>query len=230
MADDQEATPEAAPEPLSPEPLNPEPLSRREARSREAAVGQERADTPQERDAAPEEGGRLDPVAPEPAPDPATGNRLDLAGPWRRVSPKYVAVEVVSAVVSSVVLLAVPVGMLLIGVDWAWILVLAAAILAVTLLIVAPRRARAYGYRLRQDDLLFRRGIMFQRFVSVPYGRMQLIDVNRGPLARALGLADLRFVTAAAATGVSIPGLVDGDAEELRDRLVELAESRRAGL
>lgn len=244
MADDQEATPAAAPEPLHPEPasspplspapLIPEPLSRREARSREAAVEQERADTLQERDAAPEEGGRLDPVAPElelePETAPATGNRLDLAGPWRRVSPKYVAVEVVSAVVSSVVLLAVPVGMLLIGVDWAWILVLAAAILAVTLLIVAPRRARAYGYRLRQDDLLFRRGIMFQRFVSVPYGRMQLIDVNRGPLARALGLADLRFVTAAAATGVSIPGLADGDAEELRDRLVELAESRRAGL
>ncbi|ROQ60597.1 membrane protein YdbS with pleckstrin-like domain [Rathayibacter sp. PhB152] len=245
MADDQEATPAAAPEPLSPgplspEPLSPEPLSRREARSREAALEQEResvrpvndAIQPEpdavqsERDAVRPEGVRLDSVGPERA----TGGRLDLAGPWRRVSPKYVAVEVVSAVVSSVVLLAVPTFLLLIGVDWAWILVVAAAILAVTLLIVAPRRARAYGYRLREDDLLFRRGIMFQRFVSVPYGRMQLIDVNRGPLARALGLADLRFVTAAAATGVSIPGLVDGDAEELRDRLVELAESRRAGL
>jgi membrane protein YdbS with pleckstrin-like domain len=132
--------------------------------------------------------------------------------------------------VSSVVILAAPVVLLLVGVDWAWILVLAAAVLAAVLLIVAPRRARAYGYLLRQDDLLFRRGIMFQRFVSVPYGRMQLIDVNRGPLARALGLADLRFVTAAAATGVSIPGLAESEAEELRDRLVELAESRRAGL
>lgn len=161
------------------------------------------------------------------SPRPA---RLEVQGEWRRVSPKYVAVEVVSAVVSSVVLLAVPSVLWAIGVEWAWILVAAAAALALTLLIVAPRRARAYGYQLRQDDLLFRRGIMFQRFVSVPYGRMQLIDVNRGPLARALGLADLRFVTAAAATGVSIPGLVDGDAEELRDRLVELAESRRAGL
>lgn len=157
-------------------------------------------------------------------------DRLEVAGEWRRVSPKYVAVEVVSAVVSSVMLLVVPVVLLLIGVSWAWILVLAAAVLAVTLLIVAPRRARAYGYLLRQDDLLFRRGIMFQRFVSVPYGRMQLIDVTRGPLARALGLADLRFVTAAAATGVSIPGLAESEAEELRDRLVELAESRRAGL
>ena len=233
MADDQEATPSVA----------TEPLSRREARNREAesreAESRVEASTdsvspqavipeviPQTPQTSQPEG-----VRPEPETLQApTGNRLDLAGPWRRVSPKYVAVEVVSAVVSSVVLLAVPIVMLLIGVSWAWILVLAAAILAVTLLIVAPRRARAYGYRLREDDLLFRRGIMFQRFVSVPYGRMQLIDVNRGPLARVLGLADLRFVTAAAATGVSIPGLVDGDAEELRDRLVALAESRRAGL
>ncbi|PPF17272.1 MULTISPECIES: PH domain-containing protein [unclassified Rathayibacter] len=157
-------------------------------------------------------------------------DRLDITGEWRRVSPRYVAVEIVSAVVSSVLLLAVPVVLMLIGLPWGWIPLAAAAALAVTLLIVAPRRARAYGYLLRQDDLLFRRGIMFQRFVSVPYGRMQLIDVNRGPLARALGLADLRFVTAAAATGVSIPGLAEQDAEELRDRLVELAESRRAGL
>jgi membrane protein YdbS with pleckstrin-like domain len=83
---------------------------------------------------------------------------------------------------------------------------------------------------LRDDDLLFRKGIMFQRFVAVPYGRMQLVDVNRGPLDRGLGLSELKFVTAAAATGVTIPGLPEAEAEELRDRLVALAESRRAGL
>ncbi|PPH21202.1 hypothetical protein C5D47_10225 [Rathayibacter toxicus] len=164
-----------------------------------------------------------------PAP-PVSGRRLEMAGEWRRVSPRYVAVEIGSAMVSSVVLIAVPGVLWLIGLRWSWVVLLVACVLAVTLLIVAPRRARAYGYLLRQDDLLFRRGILFQRYVSVPYGRMQLIDVTRGPLARALGLADLRFVTAAAATGVSIPGLADAEAEALRDRLVELAESRRAGL
>jgi membrane protein YdbS with pleckstrin-like domain len=71
---------------------------------------------------------------------------------------------------------------------------------------------------------------MFQRFVAVPYGRMQLVDINRGPVARLLGLSELRFVTAAAATGVVIPGITSDEAETLRDRLVELAESRRAGL
>jgi hypothetical protein len=37
-------------------------------------------------------------------------------------------------------------------------------------------------------------------------------------------------VTAAASSGVTIPGLPLAVAEELRDQLVHLAESRRAGL
>ena len=47
---------------------------------------------------------------------------------------------------------------------------------------------------------------------------------------RALGLSELKFVTAAASSAVVIPGLPEAEAEELRDSLVELAESRRAGL
>ncbi|UTX54841.1 PH domain-containing protein [Leucobacter aridicollis] len=94
----------------------------------------------------------------------------------------------------------------------------------------AFRRVKAIGYILREDDLLFRRGIMFERVVAVPYGRLQLVDITRGPLLRALGLSTLKFVTASAATGVQLPGLTASDAEQLRDRLVELAESRRSGL
>jgi len=64
----------------------------------------------------------------------------------------------------------------------------------------------------------------------VPYGRMQLVDITRGPIARALGLADLKVVTAAAASAVTLPGLPIDEAERLRDELVALAETRRAGL
>ena len=116
------------------------------------------------------------------------------------------------------------------GWPFGWLALTVVVVVTVVALVIAPRRARSIGYRLRDDDLLFRRGIMFQRFVSVPYGRMQLIDINRGPVSRALGLADLKFVTAAASTGVMVPGLPEPEAAELRDRLVELAESRRAGL
>ena len=150
---------------------------------------------------------------------------------WHRVSPKYVVVEVVGSLIGTVLFVAAFLAAYFL-LDWSWAVWAAIAIGVVSLVSIAfePRRVRSIGYRLRDDDLLFRRGIMYQRQVAVPYGRMQLVDVTRGPVARALGLADLKFVTAAAATSVSVPGLPIEDAEHLRDELVALAESRRAGL
>ena len=95
---------------------------------------------------------------------------------------------------------------------------------------ILPRQVRAIGYQLRKDDLVFRRGILWQRMVAVPYGRMQLVDITHGPLDRGFGIAQLKFVTAAATTGVTIPGLEQTTAETLRDHLVAVAESRRTGL
>jgi len=165
--------------------------------------------------------------------EPNVSVRLDLpeVGEWQRVAPRYVVVEIVGSILFGLVLCgaATLVWMLT---DQIWALYVGLAIAVITIVIVAfePRRVRSIGYQLRDDDLLFRRGIMFQRFVAVPYGRMQLVDITRGPVARWLGLADLKFVTAAATTGVAIPGLEEADAERLRDLLVQLAESRRAGL
>ncbi|WP_130504598.1 PH domain-containing protein [Microterricola gilva] len=168
-----------------------------------------------------------------PAPEADVAERLDLGDPtaWHRVSPKYLVVEIVGTVIGGLLFCAGAAAVWILGdQQWAlWVLIGIAALFIVTLT-VEPRRVRSIGYQLRSDDLLFRRGIMFQRFVSVPYGRMQLVDITRSPVARALGLAELKFVTAAAATGVIIPGLPMDEAEALRDRLVALAESRRAGL
>lgn len=150
---------------------------------------------------------------------------------WRRVSPKYIVVDLVGYIIFSVVVLGVAsFAAWVSGFSWLWIIVAVLAVIFIVTTAFTPRRVRSIGYQLRDDDLLFRRGIMFQRFVSIPYGRMQLVDINRGPLARAVGLSELKFVTAAAASGVVIPGLPAADAEELRDTLVALAESRRAGL
>jgi membrane protein YdbS with pleckstrin-like domain len=150
---------------------------------------------------------------------------------WLRVSPKYVVVEVIGSLIGMAVFVGAFVVAYLLWQQW-WALWAAIVIGVVSLVSIAfePRRVRSIGYRLREDDLLFRRGIMFQRQVAVPYGRMQLVDITRGPVARALGLADLKFVTAAASTAVTVPGLPAEEADRLRDELVALAETRRAGL
>ena len=151
---------------------------------------------------------------------------------WRGVSPRLVWVEIATVLVSAVG--GVVIGLLLlllVPVPWIGGVVLAVvAVVTIVRLVIAPRRVRAIGWILREDDLVVRRGILLSRLVAVPYGRMQLVDVNRGPVARLRGLAELRLVTAAASSDVTLPGLPEPEAAELRDALVERAEERRVGL
>ena len=153
---------------------------------------------------------------------------------WKPVSPRFVLV----AFVETLGLLAGPlfVATLPLWVDdrdlerFSWYpLALVGAVALVTLALV-PRRVRAIRYGLRDDDVVVQRGILFRRQVAAPYGRLQLVDISRGPLTRLLRLSELRVVTAAASSGVTIPGLPIAEAEELRDHLIAVAESRRAGL
>ncbi len=165
-----------------------------------------------------------DPTAAGPA-------RLELApGEWQRVSPRYIPVDMIGTLVFGAIATAVSFVPFWFGWAEGWLLGVGVGAIFIITLALTPRRVRAIGYLLRDDDLLFRRGIMFQRFVAVPYGRMQLVDISRGPVARAFGLAELKFVTAAASSGVLIPGLPLAEAETLRDHLVAVAETRRAGL
>ena len=153
---------------------------------------------------------------------------------WKGISPRHMVDEFLTVGLFVGLLMAGAISILVIPdvLDpvLAWVVVTLASVLAVLSLVLVPFRVRSYRYVTRQDDFVFARGVVVQRLVAVPYGRLQLVDINRGPLARALGLAELKLVTAAASSGVSIPGLLVADAELLRDQLVELAESRRAGL
>ena len=88
----------------------------------------------------------------------------------------------------------------------------------------------SWRYAERVDDLLISHGLLVRRLVVVPYGRMQLVDVTAGPLARRFGIAQVRLHTAAATTDATIPGLAPAEAARLRDALTERGEARAAGL
>ena len=164
--------------------------------------------------------------------EPRSANRLELAqGAWHQISRKYLWVQLISSG-TVLLLVAVAVTVLTVFLHQMWALIPGAiiAVILVWTMAILPRQLRAIGYQLRDDDLVFRRGILWQRMVAVPYGRMQLVDITHGPLDRGFGIAQLKFVTAAATTGVTIPGLEQTTAETLRDHLIAVAESRRTGL
>jgi membrane protein YdbS with pleckstrin-like domain len=111
--------------------------------------------------------------------------------------------------------------------------------LAVALVVVAAtvwgwwlvgRSARWWGYAERAEDLYIRHGALFRKLVVVPYGRMQYVDVQAGPLEQAFKVASVHLHTASPGTSARIPGLPAQEAARLRDRLTSLGESQAAGL
>lgn len=187
------------------------------------------------------------PAATEPAPpnpsgvldegtyqqirEPRNAGRLALDGKWHQISPRFVVSQFVQNGIVLVLILAVALVLaLVLHQSWVWIPAGALILIELLTLIILPRQAKAIGYMLRDDDIVFRKGILWQRIIAVPYGRMQLVDITHGPLDRAFGVSQLKMVTAAATTGVQIPGLTQSAAEALRDTLIDVAETRRTGL
>ena len=85
-----------------------------------------------------------------------------------------------------------------------------------------------YKYQISDDAFKIELGVISKKFVSIPYDRIQNIDIYRGLLDRMLGLSDLHIQTAGisgyALTEGRIPGIDPSLAEELRAKLIQLAK------
>jgi membrane protein YdbS with pleckstrin-like domain len=80
------------------------------------------------------------------------------------------------------------------------------------------RRYSASGYDMGADRLRVVKGVLFRRDTVVPFGRVQHIDVERGPIERHYGLATLKLHTAGTHNAtVTLPGLAEADAIAMRE-------------
>jgi membrane protein YdbS with pleckstrin-like domain len=76
-----------------------------------------------------------------------------------------------------------------------------------------PRR----GFVLRDKDILFRKGVVWQSVTAVPFNRVQHVETSSSPLDRKFGLANLQIFTAGGSGGdLKISGLGEDTAEQLR--------------
>jgi membrane protein YdbS with pleckstrin-like domain len=150
---------------------------------------------------------------------------------WTPVSRRLVGARLtVTSIVLAPVLVLLVLLAVLVGEAWLWVFPAAVALLVAWIAWLVPRQVGAMAYAERGDDLLVRRGIMFRSLVVVPYGRMQYVDVNAGPLARRFRIASVQLHTASPATSASIDGLPPQEAARLRDRMASRGEARLAGL
>lgn len=101
------------------------------------------------------------------------------------------------------------------------IVMVPATLLALYIAFPLPsRRYRNRGYQISDDRLRVVRGVMWHSDTVVPFGRVQHIDVNQGPVERALGIATLTLHTAGSHNAsVSLPGLGHELAVEMRETI-----------
>ena len=94
-------------------------------------------------------------------------------------------------------------------------------LLALYLIIRTPlRRYQARGFQMGADRLRVVRGLFFRSDTVVPFGRVQHIDVQQGPIERAYGLGTLVVHTAGNHNAsVSLPGLGHADAMAMREEI-----------
>lgn len=150
---------------------------------------------------------------------------------WTPVSPRLASARRLMALLV-LVPLALPAVVLtvVLGTAWPLLALVPWAVLLGCVLVLIPRQVRAWGYAERDDDLLVRKGVLLRSMVVVPYGRMQYVDVQAGPVDRRFGVATVQLHTASSGTDAAIPGLPPHEAARLRDRLASAGEARLAGL
>lgn len=93
---------------------------------------------------------------------------------------------------------------------------------------IIPRQVRVHGWAEQSDDIIVRSGAIFRSYRATPYGRLQFVNVNQGPLQRHFDLADVTITTAGSTTSIS--GLPTREATRLRDDLSARGFARLAGL
>lgn len=178
-----------------------------------------------------------DPAPPSPPATPDTrvtpGPEVTLRGGdlgWRPVSPALATVRllVLGAVLVLPLLATVVVALLV--TSWVWLGTLALVVVGLWGLWLIRRQVSAISWVELDEEIVIRKGRVFRSLVSVPYGRLQYVDIQSGPLARAFGIASCEIHTASPESGGSLPGLPTAEAEALRTRLAARGEAQRAGL
>ena len=163
---------------------------------------------------------------PQPPSDPFAPDGIVFTP----VSPALIKVRYITALGSLAVPLLGVAALAIFASPWFWIGVGILAAIMAWLLWLIPRQVRAIGYAEADDDLLVKRGVAFKKLSVIPYGRMQYVDVNQGPIDRHFGISQVTLYTASPTTDAALHGLAEAGAHRLRDRLTERGEARLAGL
>ena len=100
-------------------------------------------------------------------------------------------------------------------------LVLMVALVVILVVIVPKIRWIQWSFEVLDEEIDIHKGIFWRKRIIIPLIRVQNVDTRQGPIMRANGLAS--FTVSTAAGEHEIPGLLEAEADALRDQVAVLA-------
>jgi uncharacterized protein len=143
---------------------------------------------------------------------------------WQPLHDRYVrqlqvsrALVVLALVVALTIFGFTPLAAPLPG-GWLWALLAVFAVVSLAWPAVAVPHC---GWVLRDRDIVYRTGVLWQTVTAVPFNRIQHAETSSNPLDRWFGSAGLKLYTAGGSGGdLRISGLPAGTAERLREKVM----------
>lgn len=72
------------------------------------------------------------------------------------------------------------------------------------------------GYLLREQDISFRSGLLVYKLTSIPFNRIQHVEVSQNMIEKSFGLSRVKVFTAGGSVSdLSIPGLLPEKAQQI---------------
>jgi|AntDeeMinimDraft_4_1070355.scaffolds.fasta_scaffold04756_2 hypothetical protein len=139
-----------------------------------------------------------------------------------RISPKQLVKAIVQLIIFSLILGAAW-GFL--AYEWDRVFLETAigivALLFLTILFfLVVKKQKKYGYAIRERDIIYQRGYIFEKTTVIPFVRIQHVSTSRSFLEKMLGLAKLKVFTAGGSgSDISIPGLTPELAQQLKEKI-----------
>lgn len=91
-------------------------------------------------------------------------------------------------------------------------------------------RYLSFSFRVEDDELLMNSGILNRNHRSVPFDRVQDVNIEQNPIARLFGLAKVKLETGASAGKGEEDGIIDSIPLERANALRDLIRAHRAGM
>lgn len=164
-------------------------------------------------------------AAADPVVQDSILGEVDDDGELTKLHPNYKLLMRLKAIIGAIILMIIAIvveGVLRAEIGLPYGVIMGPALLIALFLVIRVPGARynARGYQISRDRLRVVRGVLWHSDTIVPFGRVQHIDVDQGPIDRALGIATMTLHTAGTHNAsVRLPGLGHELAVQMREEI-----------